>query len=218
MLLVLGALRNVPLWGEMMSEPSYSVLELLPSLQTRSLRGKRVGLHGFGAIAREIVEIFKVHKVRLFAYSAPVPRKFIESLGVSYCATLEELFSQSDILIECESLTAASKGSVSEDVLKLLPEDAVFVNVGRAAVVNESALIRIAREKRLRVAVDVYGEEPANRELLELPNAFLSPHIAGPTSDVYSECGKRALENVARFLNGEEVNGAITPQVYDVST
>lgn len=217
LLLVLGALRSVTLWPQSMKKPTYSVLNSLPVLKTRSLRGKRVGLHGFGAIARELVQMLKPHHVHLFAYSAPVPRAFMESQGVTYCATLEELFSQSDILIECEGLTSVSKGSVNEKILRLLPEDAVFVNVGRALVTDEAALIRLARERRLRAAVDVFQKEPQplTSPWFEVPNAFLSPHIAGPTGDLYPGCGARALENVDRFLKGECPLDSLSLQAYD---
>lgn len=220
LLMVLGALRNVPFWPQCMREGTYNVHRMMPTLRTRSLRGKRVGLHGFGAIARELVQMLKPHHVRLQAFSAPVPRNFIESHGVTYCASLEELFSHSDVLIECEGLTPATKGTVTEEILRLLPDDAVFVNVGRALITDEAALIRMAREKRLRVAVDVYQNEPqpADSAWLHVPGAFLSPHIAGPTGDLYPCCGARAMENVARFLRGEPPLDPISLQAYDRAT
>lgn len=220
LLLLLGALRGVPLWPRAMTKPSYSASEIFPELRTRSLRGKRVGIHGFGAIARELVKMLKPHGVHLAAYSRPVPRAFIEKHDVTYCSSLEELFSRSDILIECESLTPETKGMVTGTILDLLPADAVFVNVGRAGVVDETALAQLAAERKLRVALDVYQSEPlpANSPWFEIPEAFLSPHIAGPTWDASARCGEFAMGNVAKFLRGESVEGVVTPEIYDHST
>lgn len=215
LLLTLGTLRNVAGWSQHITKATPVF-----ALETRSLRGKRVGLHGFGAIARELIAMLKPHGVQLSSYSAPVPRAYMESLGVIYRESLEELFSQSDIVIECEGLTPESQNTVTERILRLMPERAVFVNVGRAAVTDEAALIRLAKEGRLRVGVDVYGQEPLvpDSPWLGTPNTFISPHIAGPTWDTYPSCGKRALENVARHLRGEAVLEPITLQKYDVST
>lgn len=215
LLLTLGALRNIAGWGR-------TITKMTPvfELETRSLRGKRVGLHGFGAIARELVAMLNPHRVQLMSYSAPVPRPYMESFGVTYCESLEALFSQSDIVIECEGLTPESRHTVTERVLRLMPECGIFVNVGRSGVTDEAALLRLAREGRLRVAVDVYDKEPlpADSPWIGTPNVFISPHVAGPTWDTYPSCGKRALENVGRYLRGEAVMEPMTLQRYDVST
>ena len=220
LLLLLGALRGASLWPATMTRPSYGSREIFSEIRTRSLRGKRVGIHGFGAIARELVKMLEPHGVDLAAYSHPVPREFIEKHGVAYCASLEELFARSEVLVECEGLTPETKGMVTGAILRLLPPDAVFVNVGRAGVVDEPALAQLAMERKIRVALDVYQSEPlpANSPWFEIPEAFLSPHIAGPTWDASAKCGEFAVGNVAKFLRGEAVEGVVTPEIYDHST
>jgi len=214
-LLTLGALRNLPLWGSFMQLPATRIFQL----RTQSLRGRRVGLHGFGGIAREIVEMLKPFRVDISAYSAGVPRELFEHHGVRPCESLEELFSHNNVLIECEALTPVTRGSVTGPLLDLLPQDAVFVNVGRGAVVDEQALIRCAAQGRIRIAVDVYAQEPPALDsgLFRIPNALLSPHIAGPTSDTLPLCGEFAMSNLHKFLQGESVDGVVTLEAYDRS-
>lgn len=219
LLLILASLRGIQGWPAMMREPR-DMLQMMRHLKTRRLRGARVGIHGFGAIARELVLMLKPHHVELSAYSEGVPQAHYDEYSVRRCRSLEELFAGADILIECEGLNERTKGAVTREMLALLADDAVFVNVGRGRVVDECALIDCAREGRLRVALDVYHREPLPEDspLLDTPGILLSPHVAGPTSDTYPLCGEQALENVARFLRGETPSHLVTLEAYDRST
>lgn len=219
LLMVLSLLRNTPAWPAAAVSGQYTA-DLMPVLRTRSLRGKRVGLHGFGAIAREIVALLKPFQVEIAACSHGVPRAFFESHGVEPCAYLETLFARSDVLIECESLTPRSRGSVTADVLDRLPPDAVFVNVGRGLIVDEPALARLASEKRLRVGLDVFHQEPLppDSPLAQIPGLLISPHIAGPTWDCFPLCGDHALDNLRRYLDREPLADEITVELYDRAT
>jgi phosphoglycerate dehydrogenase-like enzyme len=220
-LLVLGLLRNLPEWNGFISGWQ-SNPHIFPTqvLSTRSLRGKRVGIHGFGAIAREIVQMLRPFHVELSAYSYGVPGALFEENQVKPTGSLEELFAGSEIIIECEALTPHTKGTVNESILRLLPENAIFVNVGRGDIVDEEALIQKALEGKLCVGLDVYKREPISPHypLLSAPNVLLSPHIAGPTEDVLPELGKFALTNLQRFMNGDQVEGAVSLEIYDRST
>lgn len=219
LLLILALLRSLPLWSGFIEQPC-SMFTMQPELRTRTLRGKRVGFHGFGAVARDLVSMLGPYDVTLAAHSAGVPRTLMDEFGVRPCASLSDLFSHSDVLIECESLTPRSRGSVTEAILRLLPEDSVFVNVGRGAVVEESALVRLAQEGRLRVGLDVFEREPlpADSPLRSCDRILLSPHVAGPTWENYSQCGLGALENVERYVRGEALERLVSLEVYDRAT
>jgi phosphoglycerate dehydrogenase-like enzyme len=215
MLLVLAALRNMPLWGEYIED-----WPRRRSLPTRRLRGKRVGLHGFGAIARELANMLRPFGAHVSAFSHGVPPDFFREHGVEAAPSLGGLFSSSDILIECEALTAATAGSVDEAMIRLLPAGAVFINVGRSRIVDEDALARVACERGLRLGIDVFHHEPPSPglPLLQVPGAILSPHIAGPTADAFPVLWDFAMENVARYLAGDDLQGLVTMDVYERST
>lgn len=215
MLLVLAALRNMPLWEK--------YLEDWPrrrSLSTGRLRGKRVGIHGFGAIARELVNMLRPFGARVSAFSGGVPHELFLQHGVESAETLENLFAENDILIECEALTATTEGIVCEQMIRLLPPGAVFINVGRSRIVDEDALARVACERGLRLGIDVFHREPPAPDLAlrQVPGAILSPHIAGPTTDAFPVLWDFAMENVARYLAGEDLQGLVTLEVFERST
>lgn len=218
-LLVLALLRGLPRWREMM-EKQASMFEMMPALRSRTLHGKRVGLHGFGGVARCLVGFLRPYDVEISAYSEGVPAGHFEEFGVHRCESLEELFSESEVLIECEGLNPRSAGSVSAEVLDLLPQDALFVNVGRGAVADEFALARLAREGRIRVGLDVFHHEPLDPRsaLRNHPNILLSPHVAGPTWETYPLCGAGALKRLQSYLRGETPENRVTLEIYDRAT
>jgi len=220
LLLALAALRNLPGWRPYLEQPRRERRNALVAVAPRTLRGRRVGLHGFGRIARSLLDYLRPFGVEAFAYSGGVPEAFIREHGAVPCGSLEELFRQSEVLFECEALTPASRGSVTASVLAALPDGAVFVNVGRGATVDEDALYREAAAGRIRLALDVAASEPIapGNRLLELPGALLSPHIAGPTRDRLPACGELALRNLRAFLDGRPLEAAVTLDAYDRST
>ncbi|OAM90510.1 hydroxyacid dehydrogenase [Termitidicoccus mucosus] len=220
LLLILAALRDLGSWRDHIAALSaQGPQERLP---TRPLRGRRIGLHGFGGIARALVALLRSFGVTIRAFSEGVPAGVFHEHGVERCDSLEALFGQSDVLVECEALTEKTRGSVTAALLRLLPDDAVFVNVGRGRVVAEDALAEAASSRRLRVAVDVVSNEPIQEDhpLLRAPGAIVSPHIGGPTREEYGLCGRRAWENLNRYLRGEppEDDSLVSLELYDRST
>ncbi|PTX97040.1 phosphoglycerate dehydrogenase [Spartobacteria bacterium LR76] len=215
MLLVLACLRSMPQWPHYMEQWTRRRV-----LATRSLRGKRVGVHGFGAIARELIAMLRPFGAEVVAFSHGVPSAMYHEHAVRSCDSLETLFSRSDILVECEALNSCTQGVVDERMLLLLPPGAVFVNVGRGQVVDEDALARVARERGLRVGLDVFRDEPPAMDspLRTLPGAILSPHIAGPTEDAFALLWDFAMKNISSYLQGLPLQGVVTEEIYDRST
>ncbi len=218
LLLALAALRHVDRWPAFIArDPAGRRLE---EIETRTLFGRRVGLHGFGAVARALLPLLAPFSVSLSAYSAGVPPDLMRGAGVRPCASLEELFSDSEVLFECEALTPATERSIGAELLAMLPTNAVFVNIGRGRVVDDEALQREARAGRLRLALDVVADEPLTPDspYVASGRVVLSPHIGGPTLDRYRHCGALALANLETFLRGEIPVGAITLAAYDRAT
>lgn len=218
LLLVLACLRNLPAWPAFISAPHG--LEQRRRLETRTLYGRRVALHGFGAIARELTRLLRAFDARVAVWSEGVPEAFIREHGAEPVRSLAELAGAADVFVTCEALTAATRHSIDETVLARLPEGAVFVNVGRGAVVDEDALVRAVRTRGLRFAGDVFEREPlpVNSPIRELPGALLSPHIAGPTLDVYPACGELALANIEAHLAGLPIQGLVSVEGFDRMT
>jgi phosphoglycerate dehydrogenase-like enzyme len=217
LMMAIACLRRISYWNvHMHAGPAWRNSEDL----TGSLFERRVGLHGFGVIARELVKLIQPFGVSISTYSPSVPDALLDEFGVCRCASLEELFSDNDVLIELAALTPKSRHMVKEAHLRMIPEGGVFVNIGRGAVVDEEALARVAAEGRIQVGLDVFGTEPlpADSPFRELANVLLLPHLSGPTSDRRQDAGTFGLYNIRRYIRGEPLQSLITADVYARAT
>ncbi|MBK1878490.1 hypothetical protein JIN87_16535 [Pelagicoccus mobilis] len=184
---------------------------------TKSLFDRRVGIHGYGAIAKELIRLLSVFTSKVTVFSDGVPKGVFDYDGVECSDSLNSLFSENDVIFEVEALTPERVGVVDEALLRSIPEGGAFVNVARGDLVESKGLLNVAKEGRLQIGLDVFNEEPlpATHGLRGCMNVMLSPHIAGPTTDRMVDAGDHAIENLKRFCRGEAVVGPITPEVYE---
>jgi phosphoglycerate dehydrogenase-like enzyme len=185
-----------------------------------SLFERRVGIHGFGPVAREFIRLIRPFNCPIAVFAPDVDSTHEREFNLRRAPSLEALFAHSDVLIELAPLIPATAGIVTEKLLRLLPPGAAFINVGRGGVVDESALIRVAREGQLLCGLDVFTHEPLapDHPLRGLPNVSLTPHLAGPTSDRYTDATAHALRNLRAFTQGLPLEALVTPEVYDRSS
>ncbi|HEY5551744.1 MAG TPA: hydroxyacid dehydrogenase [Opitutaceae bacterium] len=188
--------------------------------ETASLFGRRIGLHGFGQIARELVKLLRPFGVAISSFAPDVTPEIEAAHGIRRAASLESLFAENDIIVELAPLNPETAGIVQEKHLRLIRPGGVFVNVGRGAVVDEAALLRVAQEGKIMIGLDVYTVEPlpVDSPFRGLRNVSLTPHIAGPTTDRRRDAGAFAVENLAAYAAGQPLRAVVTPMVYDTST
>ncbi len=189
-------------------EPPVSVLE------------KRVGIHGFGNIARQLTLLLNPFRCSVSAYSPPVSDAMFEAYSTRRETSLERLFEQNDVIVELEALTPHTQNMVGKNLLERIKPGGVFINVGRGKVVAERDLEEVASRRAIFIGLDVYSQEPlpADSPLRGLENVFLTPHLSGPTPDRYSLCGEHALANIRSDLLGEPLVGLIGVNEYDRMT
>ncbi len=218
LMLVLMSLRRAGDWNTRMHRDGYWINGSVAP--TSSLFGRRVGLHGFGKVARALVELLRPFAVPIAAFDPYVAPEEFARLGVDPCESLERLFAENDVLVELAALSSETEGVVEERHLAALPDGAVFVNVGRGAVVDEKALLRAARSGRLLLGLDVYHKEPlpADYPLRGLEKVTLLPHVAGPTPDRRSDVGRFALANLKRYVLGLPLEARVTVEDYERAT
>lgn len=185
-----------------------------------SLYERRVGIHGFGQVAKGLVRLLQPFGCRVSAFAPDIDARVEAEHGITRARSLEELFSGNEIVVELAPLTSETRGVIDERLLRLIPEGGVFVNTGRGAVVDEDALARVARDGRIAIGLDVYDVEPlpVDSPLRGLRNVFLTPHVAGPTPDRFRDAGEFLVRNVRAYAEGRPLQGLYTPGIYDQST
>src|SRR5882724_6066400 len=217
LMLILMALRRASYWAMAMHrDGGWKDKDTF----TQSLLGRRVGIHGFGSISQCLVPMLRPFTSRIQAYSPSMPDAIFSGLGVKRLSSIEELFTESDVVVELAAATPENYHVVTERHLRMIPEGGVFVNVGRGCVVDEAGLLRVAREGRLQIGLDVFEQEPlaVDSPLRGLPNVTLLPHLGGPTRDRRRDAGALAVKNLRAFLRGEPLDAVVTLEVYDRSS
>ena len=176
-------------------------------VESRSLMGSTVGIVGAGAVGRAAAERFVAFGARLLGIRGhPRPTPGFHEVWAP--ARIDDLLAASDVVVLACPLNEATRHLLDGRRLALLRPWTVLVNVARGAVIDEADLIAALRAGRLGgAALDVFEQEPLDPEspLWSLPNVLVSPHCSSAGPDVASAVVEEFLENLGRFLQGDEL-------------
>ena len=186
--------------------------ELFPTMQGE-LWGKRVGLIGCGYMGRRLMSFLRPFQTEIFVYDPYLPRELPEALGFTQ-TSLENLLSGSDVVVCLAPHTPKTEKMLSTAQFALLRPGAVFVSVSRGKVVDSDALIARLKLGDICVGLDVFDPEPipADSELLQLPNVFLSPHIGWYAGSAQTGFFGLMVDELQRFFGGHETYFDLTPR------
>jgi hydroxypyruvate reductase len=168
---------------------------------TRRASGRRMGVFGFGRIGQAIAR-----RIAPFAsevlYTSRRPR---QGSAHAYVEGLHALADACEVLFIAAPAGPETRGVVDSRVLDALGPQGVLVNVARGSLVDELALVAALREGRLGAAgLDVFADEPHPRpELLDLPNAVLSPHMGSATVECRADMAACVVANLQAVFAGE---------------
>jgi phosphoglycerate dehydrogenase-like enzyme len=169
------------------------------------LTEKRVGLIGCGYIARRLIEFLAPFHCDIRVYDPYVPKEIPDMLGVRL-TSLERVLTLSEVIVSLVPLTPATRGMLGKRELDLIQPGSAFVNVSRGAVVDSDALIERLRRGDIVAGLDVFDPEPipVDSPIRQLPNVFITPHIAGIGARVWPRLASLMLDDLERFFGGDE--------------
>lgn len=173
-----------------------------PTTVTRSVRGRTLGLVGYGRMAHALAGHARDFGMRVLAWSRSLEPGTQPASGAEVVA-LEELLASAEFVSVQLRLSPETRGFLTSERLALLRPDAYFVNTGRAAIVDGEALLRMLRERRIAgAALDVYDEEPlaADHPLRTLDNVVLTPHIGWTQEESLDELLGQAVHHLDAHL------------------
>jgi (S)-sulfolactate dehydrogenase len=170
----------------------------------REIAGKRMGLVGFGAIARDTARHARLLGMTVAAHDPYVAADDPAWQGVERLE-LAPLLATSDVISLHLPLTPATRGLIGEAALAAMKPDAVLINAARGGVMDEAALVAALKQGRLAgAALDVFEEEPLGVDGARLfagtPNLILTPHIAGNTVESNGRVSGLVAERVMAAL------------------
>jgi phosphoglycerate dehydrogenase-like enzyme len=185
-----------------------------PGYRGGELTGQTVGLIGLGHIGRRLIELLAPFRCTILAHDPYVQKELALAVGAQL-TSLERVMSDADVVVCLAPLTPKTRRMIGAAELSWLKPDSVFVNVSRGPIVDTDALIERARQGDIRVSLDVFDPEPipAGSPIRDLPNVFLSPHIAGVTAACRPRFLSFMVDEIERFTAGHETMFDLTPRV-----
>lgn len=183
------------------------------------LRGKTIGIVGLGRIGFTVAKLLFPFQVKFLVYDPYLSQEKLNIIrGES--VDLHELLARSDIItLHCPP-TDETDDMIGELEIKLIQPHALFINLARASIVDESALLEALKEKRIAgAALDVFSVEPVDQdnEFLELDNVIVTPHIGGDTNDTNHFHSMLMVHGIQQILNHEIPSNIKNPEVFDKS-
>lgn len=200
--LILAVARKIPEGVEQIKAGEWR----RESLLGMELKGKCLGIVGFGNIGQRVARKISGFEMRVIAYDPYVSseEKFPQ-YGVEL-VDLNTLLKEADIITLHLPLNRETRGLIGEKELRIVKSSAFLINAARSEIVEKYALLSALKEKRLAgAAIDVFDNEPPSPDdpLLKLPNVIGTPHIAAMTREVQEKIVKTVCNDVVRVLNGQ---------------
>jgi len=181
----------------------------------RSLRGRTLGIFGYGRIGRTVAEYGDVFGMRVLVWGSAAGRQRAAADGRAVAADQRSFFAAADVVSLHLRLVDATRGIVTGDDLAAMKPDAVLVNTSRAGLVEPGALVSALPAGRPGMAaVDVFETEPLRdpgEPLLTLDNVVATPHIGYVTKEEYELQFSDIFDQIVAYAAGSPINVVNTP-------
>lgn len=182
--------------------------------RTFELRGRTLGVVGFGAIGRRIGEIASAGLSMKVVAHTSTPSRLPAHVGA---LSLQDLFAASDVIVLACPLTPRTRAMIDRHVLAVAKPGAVLINVGRGPLIVEADLVGALNAGTLDGAVlDVFEVQPlpADSGLRSHPRVLLTPHVAGMTQDAERAMGMMAVDTMLALARGERPDNVVNKEIY----
>jgi phosphoglycerate dehydrogenase-like enzyme len=163
----------------------------------RQLSDCTIGIIGCGHIGKDLVKLLKPFDCKILAHDILDLKEFYQENNV-ISQSLDDLIKKSDVVTLHLPFDKTTKNIMNNNRLQMLKSDAIFINLARGGLIDEPALKKILLEKRIAgAAIDVFEIEPLDdRELCELDNVLITPHIGGSTEEAILAMGMAAIDGL----------------------
>ena len=175
------------------------------------LMGKKLGIHAYGNVGRNVARIAKGFGMEIYAYDAYCPNEVMINEGVTPLKSAEELYATCDVVSLHIPATPETKGSINYALLKNMPKGGLLVNTARKEVINEDELIKFMQERAdFRYVTDVMPAADQKMHELFEGRYFSTPKKMGAqTAEANINAGIAAAKQIVDFF----VNGVTKFQV-----
>lgn len=171
----------------------------------QDLNNKTLGIIGAGRIGKAFAKKSIGFDMKILYYNRRRDIEFEEKYDAKY-VDLNTLLKESDIISIHTPLTDETYKLIGKNEFDRMKKNCILINTARGPIVDEKALINALKQKSIYGAgLDVYEKEPfISKELIELENVVLTPHIGSASKETRNKMSKMAAENIINVLSGKE--------------
>ena len=185
----------------------YAVRNLYNGTSGTELKGKKLGIHAYGNVGRNVARIAKGFGMDVYAFDAYVPAEAMEKEGIHPVASAEELYSTCNIVSLHIPATPETKGSINAALVGRMPKGGVLINTARKEVIDETSLLMLMEERAdLKYMTDVMPAADAKFSAEFPERYFATPKKMGAqTAEANINAGIAAARQIVDFLqNGNQ--------------
>jgi D-3-phosphoglycerate dehydrogenase len=214
--IIMAAMRKIPQYAGNLKDGLWQISSLAPVHNGLGnvLKGKTLGIWGYGKIGRLVAGYGKAFGMQVIVWGRDASRAMAERDGYRPASSKESFFEESDVISLHLRLNEDTEGIVTATDLARMKPSALFVNTSRAQLVAAGALQRALEQGQPgSAALDVYEHEPLaiGSPLLRMDNVLATPHLGYVEKDSYELYFHAAFENIVNFANGQP-SGLLNPE------
>lgn len=181
----------------------------------RTLRGRTLGLYGYGRIAKAVAEYAQAIGMNVQWWASEDGRARAKADGQTVAASREDFFANSDIVSLHLRLKPETRGIISAQDLEAMSPRSLLVNTSRSGLIAQGALETEILKGRIHAAVDVFDSEPLcapDHVLLKHPNVLPTPHIGFVTEDEFDHQFNDIFDQINAYAAGKPIH-VVNPEV-----
>lgn len=181
----------------------------------RGLNGRRIAVLGTGQIGREFIQRAQALGMSVIAWSRSLTTEAAAAMGVARADTPEAAVAGAHAVSVHLALAKETRGRIGESVFAAMKSGAIFVNTARAEVVDHDALLRAIDEKKLKVGLDVFPDEPSagqadySHPVVSHPSVYGTHHIGASTDEAEEAVGEEVVRIVAAYKQGAPIPNCV---------
>jgi len=201
--LLLAVWRKIVTGNQIVRNDGWGIAQLRP---VRRLRGRQLGMIGFGHIGRAVAARATTFGLELRVFDPYIDDSALAGTGIQRIEELDELLSGSDIVTIHAPLTSGTKGLIDSAAIERMKDGAVLINTSRGPIVDTKAVATaLAQGKLSGAGLDVFDEEPPDTGLLSsLETLVATPHAAFYSDEAIAESQTKAATSIVTVLSGDE--------------
>ena len=179
------------------------------------VKGRTFGVIGTGNIGQEVIKRVRALDMKVVAWSRSLTPEKALKLKVEYASSPEEVARKADVVSLHCAATPDTKELASESLFAAMKEGAFFINTTRGSVVDETAMMKAVEEKGIRVALDVFSNEPTDKTgtlehpLAGHPSVYLTHHIGASTAQAQEAIAGEAARVIETYAAQGEVPNCV---------